>query len=199
MNSYPLSIINVIDNFSKFPGIGRKTAERLAMHILKAPQKDAVELSKAILDMKNSVKLCSMCFALSDTKQCTLCKNPARDASVLCVVETPADMVSIEKSGAFNGLYHILGGSLSPMDGIGPDEIRIHELISRTLKGNINEIIIATGTGVEGESTASYIIHRLSSIPVLITRIASGVPVGGDLKYIDQVTLKRAMDARHGC
>ncbi|OQY11467.1 MAG: recombination protein RecR [Desulfobacteraceae bacterium 4572_19] len=199
MNSYPASITELINNFSKFPGIGKKTAERLVMHILKAPRKDAQALSNTIINMKDSVRLCSMCFTLSDTDKCVICNNPARNNQLICVVETPADMASLEKSGSFKGLYHILGGSLSPMDGIGPDEIRIRELVTRASKGNIKEIIIATGTGVEGESTASYIAQQLIKTSIIITRIASGVPMGGDLKYIDQVTLKRAMEARREC
>ncbi len=197
MNHYPAPIIRVIHNLGKLPGIGAKTAERLAMHLLNAPETDSLELSASIGDLKKSVRLCSQCFALSDGDLCKICASPSRDKALLCVVENQADMVAIEKSGAYTGLYHLLGGLLSPMDNIGPNDIRIRELISKVEEKTIKEVIIATGTSVEGESTASYISDRLSGYPLAITRIASGVPMGGDLKYVDQVTLKKAMEARH--
>lgn len=194
---YPLSIMNLIKNLAKLPGVGEKTAERLAMHILRAPLKDAEQLAESVLDIKQKVKICSLCFALSETETCHICSDPSRNASMMCVVEQPADMVAIEKSGSYKGLYHILSGVLSPMNGIGPDDIRIRELIERIKEGKIKEIILATGTNVEGESTASYLAQCLVKYQVRITRIASGVPIGGDLKYVDQVTLKRAMETRH--
>ncbi len=196
MNHYPESILNLIKQLSKLPGIGGKTAERLALHLLKAQQKDAELLAHSILELKQQARLCSMCYALSDNERCKICSNPARDASILCVVEQPADMVAIEKSGGFTGLYHILQGVLSPMDGIGPDNIRIRELISRAAQGLIKEIIIATSTTVEGEATAAYLTDRLEGHPIKLSRIASGVPIGGDLKYVNQMTLKKAMEAR---
>ncbi|QTA85995.1 recombination mediator RecR [Desulfonema magnum] len=197
MSHYPSSVLNLIKAFSKLPGIGEKTAERLAMHILRAPRREAENLSRSILELKEKVRLCSLCFALSDTDICDICANPERDSATLCVVEQPAEMVAIERSGSFNGLYHILQGVLSPMDGIGPDNIRIKELIARVEQGHIREIVLATGTNVEGEATASYIGECLRNYPVKVTRIASGVPIGGDLKYVDQVTLKRAMETRY--
>jgi recombination protein RecR len=197
MNHYPASIVKLIRNFSQLPGIGEKTAERLALHVLKSPRKAAEALSESILEVKNRVRLCGMCFSLSDTERCSVCSDATRDAGLLCVVEQPADMVSIEKSGGFRGLYHVLGGCLSPMDGIGPEEIRIEELVKRIASGGVREVVLATGTSLEGESTASFIAQRLRSFPVKVSRIASGVPVGGDLKYIDQQTLKRAMETRH--
>ncbi|MEJ2096480.1 MAG: recombination mediator RecR [Deltaproteobacteria bacterium] len=197
MVHYPRSIVNAVKQLSKLPGIGEKTAERLAMHILKMPVADAEQLAQSIMTLKQRVKLCSSCFALSDSDRCSICSDPARDRSLLCVVEQPADMASIEKSNAYKGLYHVLQGALSPMNGIGPDEIRIQELMDRIAKGTVKEVVLATGTSLEGESTASYIADRLKRTSVKITRIASGVPIGGDLKYVDQVTLKRAMDTRH--
>jgi recombination protein RecR len=194
---YPPSIRKAIQSISKLPGIGEKTAERLAMHLLRAPQIDVEQLSRSLLDLKNSVRLCEQCYGLSDAETCGICSNPARDPQLVCVVEQPADMVSIEKSGAFSGRYHILGGSLSPINGVGPNDIRIRELMTRIAKQNITEIILATSTTVEGESTAAYIADRLKGSPAKVTRIASGVPVGGDLKYVDQVTLKRALEGRH--
>jgi len=197
MNHYPASIVKLIRNFSQLPGIGEKTAERLALHVLKSPRKAAEALSESIMDVKEKVRLCGMCFSLSDTERCSVCSDASRDGGLLCVVEQPADMVSIEKSGGFRGLYHVLGGCLSPMDGIGPEEIRIEELVQRIAAGGIREVVLATGTSLEGESTASFIAQRLKSFPVKVSRIASGVPVGGDLKYIDQLTLRRAMETRH--
>ena len=197
MSHYPSSILKLIENFSKLPGIGEKTAERLAMHVLRAPRSEAEQLSNSIKGIKEKVRLCAMCFAFSDADICNICSDQRRTSSILCVVEQPPDMVAIEKSGSFAGLYHILQGVLSPMNGIGPDSIRIKELISRIAQGKIKEVILATSTNVEGEATAAYIAERLENYPVKVTRIASGVPMGGDLKYVDQVTLKRAMDTRH--
>jgi recombination protein RecR len=197
MNYYPPSILKLIKSLSKLPGIGEKTAERLAMHILRAPRREAEQLSNRIIEVKDTIRLCSFCFGLSDTDICKICSDQTRTSSILCVVEQPADMVAIEKSGAFTGLYHILEGDLSPMDGIGPDNIRIKELTSRIANGGIKEVILATSTNLEGEATAAYIADRIENYPIKVTRIASGVPIGGDLKYVDQITLKKAMETRH--
>jgi recombination protein RecR len=196
MSYYPASIQNLIKNIAKLPGIGEKTAERLALHLLRGSRQDAEQLANSILNIKDKVRLCSRCFALSDGDLCRLCRDPARDPACLCVVEQPADMVAVEKSGAFHGLYHILSGALSPMNGIGPEDIRIRELIARIDKDQVKEIVLATSTNVEGEATASYIAQVLDTYPIKVTRIASGVPMGGDLKYVDQVTLKRALETR---
>jgi recombination protein RecR len=196
VDHYPQSVLTLIKQLARLPGIGQKTAERLAMHLLQASPSDTESLAEAITAMKQTVRLCRRCFSLSDGDLCRLCRNPGRDEHLLCVVEQPADMASIEKSGAFKGLYHILGGALSPMDGIGPEEIRIEPLVRRVGEGQVEEVVLATGTSVEGESTAAYIQERLNPMPVKVTRIASGVPIGGDLKYVDQVTLKRAMESR---
>jgi recombination protein RecR len=197
MNHYPPSILKLIKSLSRLPGIGEKTAERLAMHILRAPRSEAEQLSSSIIEVKDKIRLCSVCFGLSDTDICNICSDRTRTPSILCVVEQPADMVAIEKSGAFSGLYHILEGVLSPMDGIGPDKIRIKELISRIAQGKIKEVVLATSTNVEGEATAAYIAERIENYRIKVSRIASGVPIGGDLKYVDQVTLKKAMETRH--
>jgi recombination protein RecR len=197
MHHYPKSIQALIRNFARLPGVGEKTAERLAIHILRKPLAEAEQLAHSIVAVKQKIKLCSMCYALSDTERCQICQDETRDRRLLCVVEQPADMVSIEKSGAFKGLYHILGGVLSPIDGIGPQELRMNELHRRLAKGTVDEVVIATGTSVEGESTADYIASSLASSEIKITRIATGIPIGGDLKYIDQMTLKCAMDSRH--
>ena len=197
MNYYPPSIRNAIKQISRLPGIGEKTAERLAMHILRVPRVEAEHLAHSILDLKQNIRLCRRCFNLSDGDICRICRDPGRNARLLCVVEQPADMVSLEKSGAFSGRYHILGGTLSPMNGIGPGDIRVGELLSRLDKGDIEEVILATSTTVEGESTAAYLADRLAKYTVKTTRIASGVPIGGDLKYVDQVTLRKALEGRH--
>jgi len=197
MRYYPPSIINLIRNFSKLPGIGEKTAERFAMHILRVPRREAEELARSILELKEKVGRCSVCFSLSDGEICRICSDQTRDTGLVCVVEQPADMVAIEKSGAFKGMYHVLSGVLSPINGVGPDDIRIKELIERVKSGKAKEVVIATSTNVEGEATASFLAEQLEKYPLKVTRIASGVPMGGDLKYIDQITLKRAMETRH--
>ncbi len=197
MSHYPPSIINLIQRIAKLPGIGEKTAERLAMHILRSPRTEVEKLSNSITTAKNKIRLCKQCFGLSDDDICQICSNPARDAAILCVVEQPADMVAMEKSGAFNGRYHILAGVLSPMNGIGPEDIRLGELIAKIEGGQVKEVVLATSTTVEGEATAAYIKERLVTYAIKVTRIASGVPIGGDLKYVDQVTLRKAMEKRH--
>jgi recombination protein RecR len=197
MQYYPESMNRLIRSLCKLPGIGEKSAERLAMHLLQAPDSEVSMLARSIGDLKKQVRICSSCFALSDDEKCRICKDPSRDANLVCVVESPADMAAIEKSGSFRGVYHILQGLLSPMDGIGPSDIRIAELVQRAAAGHIMEIIIATATNIEGEATATYIVKQLKPYPIKITRIASGVPMGGELKYVDQVTLKKAMEARH--
>jgi recombination protein RecR len=196
MNHYPASIRQLINLMARLPGIGVKTAERLALHLLYASDPLVEELARSILDVKQKVRLCSRCFSLSDAELCAICSHPGRDAAVVCVVEQPGDLAALEKSGAFSGVYHVLSGVLSPMNGVGPDDIRIRELIARVAAGGVREVVLATGTSVEGEATAAYIAERLAAFPVTVTRIASGVPMGGDLKYVDQVTLKKAMESR---
>ena len=197
MNYYPTAVFDLIKSFAKLPGIGEKTAERLAMHVLRMPRAEAERLARSIIAGKDKIKFCSMCFSLSDNDICQICSDPRRNTAILCVVEQPADMVAVERSGAFQGTYHILQGVLSPMDGVGPEDLRIKELIQKAAGGRIKEVVLATSTVVEGEATAAYIAQLLKEYPVRITRIASGVPMGNDLKYVDQVTLKRAMDTRH--
>ncbi|MGE0082957.1 MAG: recombination mediator RecR [Desulfococcaceae bacterium] len=197
MSHYPASVLHLVKAFTRLPGIGEKTAERLTLHLLRAQPREAEELAAAILQMKQKSRLCSVCFALSDTDICRICSNPARDASLLCVVGDVDEMAAIEKSGAYFGRYHILHGLLSPMDGIGPDDIRIRELLQRIREGEVKEIVLATGTNTEGEATAAYISSRLNGHPVKVTRIASGVPLGGELRYVDQATLRKAMETRH--
>ncbi len=198
MNHYPEAIVKLIDSLSTLPGIGKKTAERLALHILHAPDHEAAALAGDILELKTSVRLCASCFALSDTDKCRICTDPARDSALICVVENPTDMAAIEKANAFRGIYHILGGALSPIDGIGPDDIRLAELFNRADPKRVSEIILATKTNVEGELTAAYIQDRLKTKGLTITRIASGVPMGGDLQYVDPLTMQKAMEKRYG-
>jgi recombination protein RecR len=198
MSHYPNSIRAAIQQVAKLPGIGEKTAERLVLHLLYTPRKDVQALTDSILAMKDSVRTCSRCYSLSDEELCGLCSDPARDSALLCVVEQPADLVALEKSGAYRGLYFILGGVLSPINGVGPDDIRIRELVGTVKREAVSEVVLATSTNVEGEATAAYIAQLLDSFEVKVSRIASGVPMGGELKYVDQVTLKRAMETRHG-
>ena len=198
MNHYPEAVLKLIASFSTLPGIGRKTAERLTLHLLHAPDHQAAALAADIIELKTSVRVCATCFALSDKETCRICQDPSRDPGVICVVENPADMAAIEKSKAFSGCYHVLGGALSPIDGIGPDDIRLRELFARAAADRVTEIIIATRTNVEGEATAAYILNRLRSRGITLTRIASGVPMGGDRQYVDPLTLHTAMEKRYG-
>ncbi len=196
MQYYPPSLVRLIKGLAKLPGIGEKTATRLALHILRSSHEDAKRLSESILEVKDKVRLCSKCFGLADTDPCRLCVNPNRDTTIICVIEQPSDLVALEKSGAFKGLYHVLHGALSPMNGIGPNDLKIKELMARVSNGKIEELVIATNTNVEGEATASYLAQILKAHPVRVTRIASGVPMGSDLKYLDEVTINRAMERR---
>ncbi|MBW2171573.1 MAG: recombination protein RecR [Deltaproteobacteria bacterium] len=196
MEFYPQSLIRLIKHLSKLPGIGEKTAARLALHILRSSNEDARALSESILEVKEKIRFCSTCFGLCETDPCKICVNKGRDHTMVCVVEHPNDLVALEKSGAFKGVYHVLHGTLSPMNGIGPDDLKIRELMERVVQDDIKEVALATNTNVEGEATASYLAQVLQSHPVRVTRIATGVPVGGDLKYLDEVTLRRAMERR---
>jgi len=197
MGHYPPSLITLIRQLSKLPGIGEKTATRLALHVLKSSSHDARRLADSIYAVKEKIHFCPDCFGLTDQKLCHICSDPGRNKELVCVVEQTDDMASIERSGSFDGVYHVLHGTLSPMNGIGPDEIRYNELGARINAGNVKELIIATSTNVEGEATAAYIVKQLSSFPVKISRIATGVPMGGDLKFVDQVTMKYALERRY--
>jgi recombination protein RecR len=196
MALYPSSLVRLIKRLSKLPGIGEKTAERLALHILRSSHEEARALSESLLEVKEKIRFCSTCFGLSESDPCGICLDEGRDHEVVCVVEQPSDLVAIERSGAFKGIYHVLQGVLSPMNGVGPDDLKIKALLERIKAGRIREVTIATNTNVEGEATASYLAQCLKGYPVQVTRIATGVPVGGDLKYLDDVTLRRAMERR---
>ncbi len=195
MNFYPLSISRLIDEFSRLPGIGSKTAQRLAFHVLNMDTKQAENLSEAIIEAKRNVRYCEICGNYTDSRVCSICGNEARDAGVICVVQDPRDVMAMEKTREFKGLYHVLHGAISPLNGVGPDDIRIKELLSRILP-ETREVIVATNPNVEGEATAMYISRLLKPLGVKTTRIAHGIPVGGDLEYADEVTLSKALEGR---
>ena len=196
MTDFPVSMKSLIEEFSKMPGIGPKTAQRLAFYILRCPKNEAEALAEAIRKVKESVRFCKVCNNLSDEDICEICKSPSRNRAALCVVEEPNDIVAIEKAGNFNGLYHVLLGSLSPLDGIGPSELKIKELLDRVKKEKFKEIIIATDFNTEGEATALYLLRVLKGAGAKLTRVAYGIPVGGDLEYADQATIVKAFEGR---
>jgi len=199
MDIYPPSLGNLIDQFSKLPGIGRKSAERLALHVLRSPRELAERLAHGLVEVKEKIMFCSICFNITDSDPCPICSDQRRANGMLCVVEGPGDQLAVERSGAFSGRYHILQGVLSPLDGIGPEDLRIAELLARIRNENIREVILAINPTVEGEATVSYITEILSEKDLTVTRIALGIPLGGDLKYIDSMTIKRSMDNRSSC
>jgi len=193
---YPGPLARLIDELSKMPTVGPKTAQRLAFHILRLPQDEAQALADAILDVKQRMRTCSTCFTITDVDPCTICSNPARATGVLCVVEDPRDVIALERTREFRGRYHVLHGAISPLDGVGPDDLKINELLDRVRAGGVGEVIVATNPRVEGEATAIYLARVLKPLGVRVTRIAHGLPVGGDLEYADEVTLARALEGR---
>lgn len=195
MDFYPVAIEKLIEEFAKLPGIGQKTAQRLALHVLNLPEDEVKEFANALVKARGTIKYCSVCGNFTDQDPCSICSNPNRDKSVICVLEQPKDVMTMEKVKEYNGLYHILHGNLSPMQGRGPQDIRIRELVAR-MKGDVKEVIIATNPNIEGEATAMYIAKILKPLDVKVTRIAAGVPVGGDLEYADEVTLSKALEGR---
>ena len=192
----PESLNTLTDELKKLPGIGQKTAERLAFHILKAAPDDVSRLSKALTDVKEKVKLCSVCYSITEKTPCTICDDDKRDHSLICVVEEPHDVFSVERINEFNGVYHVLMGVLSPLDGIGPEELKMAELVSRVDAGGVTEVIVATNPNVEGEATAMYLGKLLADKDVTVSRIARGLPMGGDLEYADEMTLSKAFGGR---
>lgn len=189
-------IQDLIEELAKLPGVGPKTAQRLAFHILKLDDEDAERLARAISDAKSKIRFCDRCFNVSSSELCEYCTDERRDTNVVCAVEEPKDIAAIERTGEFRGRYHVLGGAISPIDGIGPDDLHISELFERVGKEGIQEVIVATNPNTEGEATAMYLHRLLTPLGVRVTRIASGLPVGGDLEYADEVTLGRALGAR---
>lgn len=196
MSHYPESIGRLIDEFTRLPGIGEKTAQRLTFFLLKVADDEVQQLAQALLDVKANVRYCSICGNLTEEDPCPICRDEKRDRQVICVVEEPNDLLAIERTMEFNGLYHVLMGTLSPLDGIGPEDIRIQELLGRLQHTACEEVIIATNPNVEGEATAMYLAKLLKPLGPKITRIAHGLPVGGDLEYADEITMTRALEGR---
>jgi len=190
------SLERLIELISKLPGLGRKSAARLALHILRHSEEEAETLAQAILDVKHRVHLCRVCSNFTESDICVICADPKRDHSIICVVETPSDVMRLEKSGAYRGLYHVLGGTLSPLDGIGPDDLRVAELLRRAEDGGIHEIILATNPTTDGDATALYLLRALKTNGLAVSRIARGVPIGAELEHVDEVTLASALTSR---
>lgn len=196
MPHYAPSLSRLIEELQRLPGIGPKTAQRLAFYLLKVPREEATVLAYTILEMKDRIRVCSICFNIGEEDKCKICRDGTRDETLLCVVEEPNDLLAIERTREYKGYYHVLQGSLSPLEGRGPEDIRARELINRLKDGQVREVIIATNPNVEGEATAFYLGKLLKPIGVRITRIAMGLPMGGDLEYADEVTLSRALEGR---
>jgi recombination protein RecR len=194
MESYPQSVERLISEFAKFPGIGKKTAQRMAFHILMSNNEHSAHLAQAVMDVKTKILLCSACGGITEDDPCHICSDPRRDKNLICIVEDPADIYAFERMGIFRGLYHVLGGVISPLDGIGPDSLTIDRLLTRIQEGM--EIILATNASIEGDTTALYLGKILNEKGVEVTRLARGIPVGGELEYVDEATLQRAMEGR---
>lgn len=196
MKFFAPPVERLIEEFARLPGIGRKTAQRLAFYVLDLPKEDAQRFADAILQAKNKVFTCKVCQNLTDTEVCSICSNPNRDSGLICVVADPRDVLAFERTREYNGLYHVLHGVISPMNHIGPDDIRIRELLQRVADTDVREVIIATNPDTEGEATAMYLARLLKPFGIVVTRLAYGIPVGGHLEYIDEVTLMRALEGR---
>jgi recombination protein RecR len=192
----PPAVLELADNFTRFPGVGRKSALRMAMYVLRSPRAEAQSLADALLAVKDRVGFCRTCWTLSEEDPCPVCSDTRRDHSLVCVVEEPGDVIAIERTGAWQGVYHVLGGAISPLDGVGPDEIRIIQLIARIKEGNIQEVVVATNPTSEGETTALYIARVCRPLGVKITRIARGVPIGSDIELVDDNTLQQSLEGR---
>lgn len=193
---FPPALLRLVRDLERLPGVGEKSATRFALQILRWPREQARELAQAVHELHDRIRLCSRCHTFSETDPCPVCSDPARDAPILCVVEDPGDILAIEKSGAYRGRYHVLHGAISPLDGIGPSQLKIAELLERIRAGEAAEVIIATSSTASGEATAAYLSDSLARENVKVTRIACGIPMGMDIKYADQVTLRRAIAAR---
>lgn len=191
------SIERVLGEFERLPGIGPKSAQRIVFWLLNHDDETALRLADAIREVKQTVHFCSRCFNYAEGELCEVCSDPLRDSSLICVVEEPRDIGSIDRTGQFNGTYHVLGGVLSPMDGVGPDDLHIKELMARLADGRVSEVLVATNSNVEGEATATYLSRLIRPLGVRVTRLASGLPVGSDLEFADELTLGRAIEARH--
>ncbi len=187
---------NLINEIMKLPGIGRKTAQRLSFFIMGMPEEDAISIAKAIIELKEKARFCNVCFNITDKEICSICNDPLRDKSSICVVEEPSNLIVIERTKTFKGLYHVLLGALSPIDGITPERLKINELVQRAKNDSIKEVLIATNPNTKGETTASYISQLLKPLGIKITRIAYGLPIGGDIEFADEVTLSKAIEGR---
>jgi recombination protein RecR len=196
MSYYAEPITRLLEELERLPGVGPKSAQRLAFHILKGDDASARRLADALVEVKRQIHFCSRCFNFASDDLCEYCADTGRDAAMLCVVEEPRDVVAIERTGEFRGIYHVLQGAISPIDGIGPEQLRVRELIDRLADGTVTEVIVATNPNVEGETTALYLSRLIKPLGIHVTRIASGLPVGGDLEFADEVTLGRALEAR---
>jgi recombination protein RecR len=203
MNILPKAVVNLIESFSRLPGIGSKTASRLAFYLLHVPQHELDKFSEAVVNLKRNTVYCSKCFNIGETDPCIICENPERDESVVMVIEQPIEILNFEKTGKYKGVYHVLHGAIDPLNNIGPDEIKIAELLIRIKSGKVKEIILSTNPNMEGEATAMYIKREINNLTnsanmtgLIITRLASGLPVGADLEYADEVTLSRALEGR---
>jgi len=196
MPALPEPLTRLIEQLQKLPGIGAKSAQRLAFHVLRTPREDVERLVEALRDAKDKVTYCSICHNITDADPCLFCTSPARDPRVICVVEEPQNVTVVEKTGGFKGAYHVLMGTLSPLQGIGPDDLKIKSLLARVGAGTVEEVIVATNPTVEGEATALYLARLLKPLGVRVTRIAMGIPVGSDLEYADEITMSRAMEGR---
>ncbi len=193
---YTPAVQTLIDELGKLPGVGPKSAQRIAFHLVKLPEADALRLADAVRDAKARVRFCEICFNISDELRCEICADERRDQTLVCVVEEPRDIVAIERTREFNGRYHVLQGAINPIDGIGPDQLRVKELLDRLRTEQVQEIILCTNPNIEGEATAMYLARLIEPLGVTVTRIASGLPVGGDLEYADELTLGRALEGR---
>ncbi len=196
MAVYAAAVQDLIDELGRLPGIGPKSAQRIAFHLLKVPKQDAERLAAAIVTAKAKVSFCPRCFNIAEGAECGICTDPRRDTSVICVVEESRDIVAVEKTGEFRGRYHVLQGAISPIEGIGPDQLRVKELLGRLDDEAVQEIILCTNPNIEGEATAMYLARLINPLGITVTRIASGLPVGGDLEYADELTLGRALEGR---
>lgn len=193
---YARPLARLVAELEKLPGVGPKSAQRLAFHLLRLPAEEARQLAEAIIEVKERIRHCDVCFNFSEQEQCEICRNPRRDQSILCVVAEPRDLMALERTNEFRGLYHVLGGVISPMDGIGPEALRIRELVTRVQDGKVKEMILATNPTLEGDTTSMYVARLLKPFDIRVTKIAFGLPVGGDMDYADQATLIQALEGR---
>jgi recombination protein RecR len=196
MKDFAAPLANLIDELKRLPGIGQKSAQRIAFHIERSPREEAARLAQAIIEAKDKIHLCSTCNNLTEEDPCEYCSSPARDHSIICVVETPYNVVGVEKTREFHGVYHVLHGALSPLQGIGPEQLKLKSLLERLKNGEVKEIIVATNPNVEGEATAVYLSRLIKPLGVRVTRIAMGIPVGSELEFADEITMSKAMEGR---